>query len=255
MKPTVALCLFVHNDLPILKATLLHEIKWADQICILDMASSDGLAEFCQAWLRPGIDKYAVRTCNTVPDLGFAEARNACVEMATTDWVLSGSADTVMDWAQHGSIHKSITLEGVDVLYVDTVNKEQFLNEPPSMIEFGVKNTPTTGVDTHRILIRRNSNVRWKGYIHEELYRGEVNCAGEAKTSGLRRFHFPNWGDSKERRHVIMRRYMWMLHRAKHNPELQCYTNAYWYNEWYAKNQETVERLAAEYERGRQVTA
>jgi len=244
MNPTVSLCIFVHDDLPMLKATLLHESRWVDQVCILDMASTDGTAEFCHAWLRPGIDVYHRRQTNTCPEQGFAEAKNAVMAMATADWVLEAGADTVMDWKQTSNIKDVLARTTRDLLSVVTININPFDNCDPSNIELAVAGGRIVSQDRHRVFVRRGSGIEYKGYIHEEPYRGDVNAVGEAQHSVLQRYHFHGWGND----HLRKLRYGWMLNRAMTNPELQKYTNRWWYDVYCVEHAEEIKKWAMEYE-------
>lgn len=245
MNPTVSICIFSHNDLPMLKATLLHEMKWVDQVCILDMASTDGTSEFCHAWLRPGIDRYHRRETNTCPSLGFDEAKNAVGKMANCDWVLHAGADTIMDWKQAHNIKPVLANAAGDILSIETINILPFEDCSPHKVELAVSRMPHEKKDRHRLFIRRSSGIQHRGYIHEEPYRGETNCEGEAVFTALRRYHFEGWTNVTQRN----RRYAWMLMRAYDNPELQRWTNRYWYDKHCKENEPELRRLAEEYER------
>lgn len=245
MNPTVSLCVFTFNDLPLLKATLLHEMKWVDQVCILDMASTDETSEFCHAWLRPGIDRYHRRDTNTCPTLGFAEAKNAVSDMASGDWLLHSGSNTVMDWKQAHNIKTVLAHAQGDVLSVETINILPFKECAAHQMEAAVSKMRHDKMERHRLFIRRGSGIRHQGYIHEEPYRGEVNCAGEAVYTALRRYHFEGWGD----RHARAMRNSWMLVRALDNPELQKWTNRWWFDTYCKQNEVELRRMAAEYEK------
>lgn len=244
MKPTVSLCVFSHNDLPMLKATLLHEIKWVDQICLLDMASDDGTSEFAHAFLRPGIDVYVRRDKNTCAELGFAEAKNAVASMASCDWILINGADTVMDWKQSHNIKDVLARANGDILSIDTVNVKPYKDVLPHQIELAAVYGDIQSVEKHRVFVRRSSGIKSRGYIHEEPYRGEVNCHKEAEDTVLRRYHFHGWGNDELRQ----LRYSWMIYNAIKNPELQRYTNRWWYDVYYNQNKALIHERAVEYE-------
>lgn len=244
MNPTISLCIFSHNDLPMLKATLLHESRWVDQICILDMASTDGTGEFCHAWLRPGIDVYHRRETNTCPTLGFAEAKNAAMYMATSDWVLEAGADTVMDWHQTVHVRSILQRTQRDILSLTTRGVAPYKDCNPALIEEAVAQGKFAGSGRHRVFIRRGCGIEYKGYIHEEPYRGEVNCVGEAEMTTLQRYHFHGWGNDQLRK----LRYGWMLNRAMQNPELQRWTNRWWYDIYCPEHADEIKQWSEEYE-------
>jgi len=251
MNPTVSLAIFTHNDLPMLKATLLHEQRWVDQVCILDMASADGTQEFCEAWLRPGVDVYRRRDTNTCPDLGFSEAKNAVMDMATSDWVLCAGADTIMDWRQAPNIKRVLAEVKADALSINTVSILPFKECQPHQIEEAVARKNFGKDGRHRCFVRRGSGIVFKGYIHEEPFRGEVNVFGEAQLTQLSRFHLHGWGNDNLRSW----RYGWMLLRAwQREPALQAYTNEWWYKEYCPQNADLLKRQSEAYEEYRQKT-
>lgn len=242
----VSVCYFVHNDLAALRTVLPYEMRWADEICVLDMASTDGTKEFCEAFLRPQ-DKYQRRDENTCPILGFGEARTAAAMMATGDWVLTSDADIVMHWQQADLIKRVLERSTVDVLSVAIAEVRPPLEgkTPMTNIEQVFDRMPRPfRPGNHRVLLRNGVGIDFKGYIHEEPFRGEVNCYAESRPSGLMRLHFHNWVDNPMRG----MRYSWMLLRAAKNPELQKYTNRWWYDEYVPKHREHIEHQAAQYE-------
>lgn len=245
--PTVSLCTFIHNDLPMFRNTLIHDMKWADQICVLDLGSSDGLEEFCKAVLRP-TDVYVRRPTNTCTRLGFAEAKNAAVALSTSEWAYFCGANTCIDWTQHNDIKRTLAEldENVGLLNIETVHVI-----PPKephrlhLLEHQVALKDFWGTEHHRNFIRKGSGIETKGYIHEEPFLGEMNAASLAKTVPIRRYHFGGWSNNEPRG----LRYGWMLRRAMQNPELQKYTSPWWYNTFYPENKSDIESRAAEFER------
>ncbi len=245
MSPTISWCVFTHNDLPILKATLLHAVCWVDQICILDLGSTDGTESFCKAFLR-NQDRYERRDTNTVPALGFDEARRAVSALATSNWIMTGGANTVLDWSQRDKVRPILSKIRRDVVALETVNIGRYQNASPSLIEEAVTKGTVLSRDRHRVICRRGSGVLHRGYLHEELYRGESNTFSEAVSSPLRRFHFQGWGNDPLRQ----QRYAWMFCNAIDHPELQKYTNRWWYDVFYRKNENGLRANAAAYASG-----
>lgn len=243
MRPTISLCLFVHNDLVMLRQTLMHQVKWADEICVLDMASRDGTGEFCRTWLRPG-DRYLYREENTCARWGFAEARNAVNRLATCDWVYSTDADQLVDWESAKRVYEVVERANGDVIALwgeDILKSHKY---EAHQIEEAARALPRRTKESRRELFRRNSGVEYRGYLHEELYRGEVNCAGEAQQSELKRIHFSGWCNNDLR----VKRYYWMMFRALKEPELQKWTNSWWYDTFCVEQASEIQRLAGEYE-------
>lgn len=245
-RPTIACVYFVHNDLAFLRATLPYEKKWADQICILDLGSTDGTQQFCEMYLDPG-DKYQRRHDNTVPELGFAEATNAAFAMATTDWVFQTEADQMLHLYDHARIHDILGGATSPVLSMERINLLPIPKCGAHNIEAGIQRIhipEATERELHRRLIRRDAGITSKGYIHEEPHLGEEHAVKVTAPSGLSMYHFGSWGKPGMHCH----RKHWMLKNAMQNPALQKYTNSWWYTSYYPKTKDEINRLAAEYE-------
>lgn len=238
--PTIALCLFTSNDLPMLRATLPLEMRWADQVCVLDMGSMDGTKEFCEAILRPE-DVYRRRDTNTVPLLGFDEAYNAVMAQATTDWMMCSASDCFLDWTQRALVKPVLAETTADVLSVEMIH---ILNGQPECIEWAALNGKEHAREQRRCLIRRGAGIDYKGYLHEEPYRGPVNCMDECRPTPLKRYHMQSWGDD----HARLIRVAWMYQRALEQPDFQKYTNRFWFDVWCKDHREDIRAWAAEYE-------
>jgi glycosyltransferase involved in cell wall biosynthesis len=210
------------------------------------MASTDGTREFCEAWLRPG-DVYHRRETNTCPTLGFGEARTAAAALATCDWIFSTDADNVA-WTNREGVRHELKRAKGDVLSIWTLEihnrKKWGSHQIEAAILDAIKSGPVEKT-LHRGFVRRGSGIDWKGYIHEEPYRGEVNCAVETIQTDLMRYHLSGWMHNELR----LMRYYWMFNRALENPELQKYTNAWWYDVFCKEHLSEIKRLAAEYEK------
>lgn len=251
MIPTdsISLCFFVWNDLPFLRATLFYEMKWADQICILDLGSTDGTLEFCTAALRPG-DVYVRRKNNTVPERGFDEARNASGRLATCEWIIYSDADRIFDWNQARTLKERLaSLRRHPVLSIETWNIPKPGDEPgdgdPNLIERAISSGIVKSVENHRTIARLDSGAQYVGYVHEELHINGVPAHPGAQASGLRQYHFGHWKNDLLRQP----RYAWMLRNAIRNPTLQKGTNVWWYQTYWPSKEEELSRMADEYEK------
>lgn len=250
MIPTdsISLVMFVWNDLPFLRISLFYEMKWADQICILDMGSNDGTLEFCAAALRPQ-DVYQRRQENTCPMRGFDEARNAAGRMATGEWIIYSDADRIFDWNQARTIKERLSSTRSPVLSIESWNipKPGLPDQEadPNLIERVVSAGMVSSVEEHRTICRRDAGVIYIGYIHEEMHLAGKCCHPGSEPSGLRQYHFAHWKNDAFRQP----RYAWMLREGIRNPAKQKGTNEWWYKTYYPSKQEELDRMADDYER------
>jgi (heptosyl)LPS beta-1,4-glucosyltransferase len=73
----------------------LESVGWADEIVVIDTGSADRTLEICRKY-TPYVE--------THPWEGYAAAKNAAIERATGDWILSLDADERVSAELHGEI-------------------------------------------------------------------------------------------------------------------------------------------------------
>jgi len=239
--PTIALCFPTCNNLPILRSTLIHNMRWADQICVLDMGSTDGTKEFLEAVLRLQ-DRYSRCDSNFIPNDGFSAARAGISALAGTDWIWHGGSNCCLDWTCQQELRTALANAKRDVVAHQTLH----VDATDDCIEVAVKKSGLRS-EWHRQIHRRGVGIEMKGYIHEELYRGDQNCHSEAEAHmEIRQYHFEGRGDD----HLRRTRAAWMLRRAMNEPELRKWTNAFWFDRWVPEHQDEIHAMAEEYQRG-----
>jgi glycosyltransferase involved in cell wall biosynthesis len=248
--PTVAVCMFTRNHADWLRIAIKSALRWANQICVLDMGSTDDTQAICDTLLRQG-DSYGYRPTNTVPELGFAEAANAAMSMATTDWALVSGDNALVKPAHEELVRVALVDVPSDVLVASTLTIHiglGFASPDPRRFEEYISLAVTsaalqTTVERHRNLIRPRRGIEFRGYIHEEPYCGEENAPAGVHL-GIVRYHASGWeaGGLHDWRHA------WMIRNAMRNPKLRQYTNAWWYDVWYVANKDMVNYLATRYD-------
>lgn len=248
---TISLALVVHNDLKMLSRTLPYMRRFVDQVVIIDMNSTDGLRDYCGLALESN-DIYRRRDTNTIPELGFAEARNAAAALCTSEWIIASSpngmfypsispksfkealAGTRSPVIAAYCIHIKPPKDAIGLLEADVNFLEKELIE---------QNAPVS--ESHRRIIKNGIGVDWKGYIHEEPYLKNINAMEFSEPISAPYIHFSDWTN----RQVRAWRYGWMLRNAMRNPELQKYTNSWWYTHYCVENGPLIESQAQAYEK------
>lgn len=243
---TSAVCFIVNNDLPMLRTVLPYEKRWADQCVIVDLGSTDGTQEYCNLFLEEQ-DVYYRRDSNTVPERGFAEARNLCFNLASAEWLFHWDANTMLvsdgptsNIAAH--VHAVLSASRLDVLMIDT-HTVDFVGKPAHHVESVIAHNYGGLTQQHRCIVRRSSKARFKGYLHEELYLDGATTFGMHQKVNLPRWHFDGSGNHELRR----MRYSYMMSKAIENPYLQEGTNRWWYDTHYPEHRESIEAAAARY--------
>jgi glycosyltransferase involved in cell wall biosynthesis len=234
----------VRDELPFLIKNLPLIRKWATQIVVIDTGSIDGSVDYLMNELTD-LDELIISDKQAVPYSGFSWARNIAAMAANCEWIHTLDADETLQFDQYEVIHDVLRNSKSDVVGITTVTFDRNIECGDTEWE-QIAAQCSKHEDRHRRIYRANRGISWKGYIHEELYRGEQNCFGIHQDSPLRHLHFSafrGWADPQ----VKSRRYAWMLLRAYRNPDLRKYTNAWWYTSYVPENLERLEVLAQEY--------
>lgn len=251
--PTVSVCMVVRDDLPFLKLSFAAAKEYADQIVIVDNGSEDGTWEWLGEHANDGSGVIVMRTPKTiVPELGFSYLKNYAAQFATCDWVHSLDSDEILSAEQRPLFKHFLGRCKSPVVSIRTFTFTHELRSGEgqwagSSTDWDtIANTCKWDDMIHRRIYRRDAGIQWKGYIHEELYQGELNAHAVCQGSDFKHLHFSNfrdWGDKDLKR----ARYAYMLMNAYRRPALQNYTNRWWYDSYVPQNKAEMEEWAERY--------
>ena len=251
----ISVCIVSQNDKPFLEQAIAAANEYADEIVIVNNDSIDGTAEYLSRMREvPGLGPklntiWAPR--HLVLDNGFSILKNLAADCATGDWIHSLDADECLAKDQRPLLRPFLEQckKPVVSIWTHTFRREGKV----TTIEFDELSKETFEESTHRRIYRRDAGISWRGYIHEELYQGETNCESLAERSHFKHWHFTNfrtWSDPS----LKNRRYAWMLLRAYDHPELQQWTNRWWYTSYVPNNlkmlNEASDRFQEIFDRG-----
>lgn len=239
---TIAVCYIVNNDLPMLRVVLPYERRWADSAVVIDLGSNDGTKEFCEKFLDED-DVYFRRESNTVPERGFSEARNLAFSLSNCDWLYHSGANCLMDGVTWQKVYAELECATADVVEIKTKHIDFTGYKPHELEKATALHAKGSPDEYHRCIVRRASNCRYKGFLHEELYAGEESTYGKVHRANLTRWHFEGSGNHELR----VLRYSFMLSKAAADPELQKYTSPWWYTVHYPCHKDRLEAQAARY--------
>ena len=90
-------------------AACLASVAWADEIIVLDSASTDKTVEICKA--------HGAIVHSTTQWPGFGPQKNSALSFATHDWVLSIDADERVSAALREEIEQALSLNTINVAY------------------------------------------------------------------------------------------------------------------------------------------
>jgi tetratricopeptide (TPR) repeat protein len=146
---TVSACLIVRNESLVLERCLSSLVGAVDEIVVVDTGSTDATPEIA-AGLGARICRY--EWCDD-----FSAARNAGLDAASSDWILTIDADEYLDAGaapQLRSIVDRTDAEGILVTVRNLLSADDLIQSAESRI---VR------------LFRRRDDVRFAGLIHEEV--------------------------------------------------------------------------------------
>ena len=175
--PTLALCMIVKNAADTLRPCLESVVGVVDQIVIADTGSTDG-------------------TCDVAREFGavllsapwhdhFADARNAALARATTDWVLVLDADEELGEEAKHSLGRLLETPEVGGYLVPIREYVPFVTGsawtwtilPNDANHARAKDAPSYLVNTLCRLFRRRDDIFFTGRVHE-MVQPQVEAAG-----------------------------------------------------------------------------
>lgn len=128
----------------------LESVKWAKEIVIVDMHSTDRTVELARKYT----DRIYYFKHLHYPD----PARQFAIDKATSNWLLQVDADEMVTYALKKRIAKIVEENNVDVVYVPF--KTYFFGEPMLATGWGITQ------DTHPRLFRRGK-IKPKAIVHD----------------------------------------------------------------------------------------
>jgi tetratricopeptide (TPR) repeat protein len=150
--PTLSACLIVRDEEHNLEACLQALGPWVDELCVLDTGSRDRSLQIAAAC---GARLGRFEWCDD-----FAAARNACLELATGDWILSVDADELLDpesAAGLGELLRDETAQAY-LVWLDNLDGGRDPRGRPSFSSVGLTR-----------LFRRRPEIRWSRPVHESV--------------------------------------------------------------------------------------
>lgn len=261
--PTVSVCMVVRDELPFLKE-LVPSLTYAKEVVVVDAGSRDGTLDWMHEFSKHpyrkhfesqgepqpwDVDIKVVKALpRTISELGFSHLKNLAASMATGDWIHSLDGDECLDLEASVMLRDKLDAARNDVFHVETATYHGCIGGSPALTQVIVGDT--ADLFLHRRIYRNRRNITWRGYIHEELYRGGINCTVGAGTTIGRHHHFSNyrrWGKPEYKRW----RYSWMLKRGFENPVLRDGTNSWWYTSYVPSRIDAIRKEAELYEKHR----
>ena len=170
---TLSACLIVRDEEENLEACLEALEPWVDEVCVLDTGSKDRSVALAEA---SGARVGHFPWCDD-----FAAARNACLELATSDWVLSVDADELLDPESAPVLRERLEDESAQafLVWLDNLDGGRDPQGRPSLSSVGLPR-----------LFRRRPEIRWARPVHESVMESLLALGvGDLEHSGVRLVH------------------------------------------------------------------
>ncbi|MFD2672680.1 glycosyltransferase [Marinicrinis sediminis] len=149
-QPSLSLCMIVKNEERMLEQCLQSAAEVVDEMIIVDTGSTDRTVDIASSFNARVIDFPWTHH--------FAEARNAGIREASSDWILWMDADEELDTETTPLIKPMLGSSQKDVLSVELINY------------FGKERNPyKTFRMAHPRIFRNHMNLSFTGAIHEML--------------------------------------------------------------------------------------
>lgn len=161
--PTLTLCMIVRNECAYLPTALKSVSGLVDEICIVDTGSTDGTKEIARS--------AAHRFAEYPWENDFAAAKNACLGLASSDWVLFLDADEFLLAGDHAALRAALLNQASDAMRLPILNYSydptEFGYTPNNQKDPAVSSYPGYVVTGLCRLFRRTPHVYYEGAVHE----------------------------------------------------------------------------------------
>jgi|GEM_PF-291213 len=160
-KPTITLCVIARNEEDMISECLASARDLVDEIVVVDTGSTDRTAQIA-ASQGAKVTNFAWNDC-------FADARNAAIDQAGSDWILMLDADERLDENACNQINQVISNSEVDAYEL------AFLNYMTGNA------TPEVHISRCVRLFRNRPAYRYSGRVHERIAPAIQNNGGIIK--------------------------------------------------------------------------
>jgi len=160
-RPTISACLIVKNEELHIRRCLRSVMNAVDEICVIDTGCTDKTMEIVEK-------EFGAKTAFRAWDDDFAAARNASLDLASTDWVFQIDADEELHQSDIRQLHEILRRTDIDSIYVVMRN---FYDVPEAFTGESVKKPMDVAHSANHIgrIFRNRQELRFTGCIHETI--------------------------------------------------------------------------------------
>jgi len=207
--------------------------QYTDDIVVCDTGSDDGTLEFLLD------NKIKVFRCSQYDLLekGFDYIRNITRSIINTDYIHYLDCDEYVDENFRKNIHNTLNkMDRENILSLKVKTRTYKKNNNIQKLDYDNIINNCESYDMKHVRLHKNiDEIKWRGYIHEEIFFNEQNIATYSQTKkycseldGLIHHHFTEFRN-QELNDKKRLKYDYMVLNAYYNKSLQKYTNKWWY--------------------------
>jgi glycosyltransferase involved in cell wall biosynthesis len=170
---TVSACLIVRDEAQNLPLCLAALQPFVDEICVLDTGSADDSVTIAE---QHGARVGHFEWCDD-----FAAARNACLELASSEWILTVDADELLDPESAEALPEWLANPEAQawLVWIDNLVEAPSAGAAPLVRSVGIPR-----------LFRRRPEIRYERRVHESIMESLIAMrAASPEPCGLRLVH------------------------------------------------------------------
>ena len=168
-RPTLSLCLIARDEASLLPDCLASVRGVVDQIVVADTGSSDATPQIAAA--------AGAVVIHHPWQSDFADARNAALAAATGDWILVLDADERLGPGAAAAIREALEVGNFDLGFLPLHNAARIDASHASVVSGEARLEEPVLLPR---LLRRTSDLRWEGVIHESVDHWFHRCRRRA---------------------------------------------------------------------------
>lgn len=209
--PTLTVCMIVKNEENVLKKCLDSIKDIADEIIAVDTGSEDKTIEIAGS--------FGAKVIRHEWKNDFSEARNVCLQNATSDWILAIDADEFIERKDLINIKRIIEFENFDAFRLALFNYSNNENDA-GWVRLSEKREGYSGylpIELAR-LFRNNKKYRYEEAVHETIENSIIKNNGRISTIDIPIHHFGGL-DKEEIRKKQLKYLEYSKKRLEQNPK------------------------------------